>query len=343
MKAIYLERPGNMEGVVYGDRPDPEAGPGEVVLRVRASALNHADLNLIAGQTPTEGLPRVFGLDMAGEVAQVSPTVDWLSEGDRVLVDNRVKCNACDACLSGIDEYCVNQIRLGASIDGGHAQYCKFPAGNAHRIPDWMNFDEAASLPVATHTSWHCLVVRAELQPWDDILIHAAGSGVGSAGLMIANHIGARSIVTAGSDWKLEKAKELGAAEGINYNTTPNFSQRVKELTGGKGVDIVFDSVGAEVWDESLASLKPGGRLVITGTHAGTSYGLNLRLLSGTPLTLLGSGGRSRRSFGEMMRVVNRGGIRGVVGATFPLENAADAYRTMEERNFFGKLVLQTP
>lgn len=343
MKAIYLKCPGDMAGVVYGDRPDPAPRPGEVLLRVRSSALNHADLNLIAGETTTAPLPRIFGMDMAGEVVQINQTTDSLSEGDRVLVDNRIKCNTCEACLAGFDEYCVNQIRLGSNIDGGHAQYCVIPVGNAHRIPDWMDFDEAASLPVATHTAWHCLVVRGNLQPWDDILIHAAGSGVGSAALMIAKHIGARTIVTAGSDWKLDRARELGATEGINYNTVPNFSQRVRDLTGGKGVDIIFDNVGAEVWDESLASLKPGGRLVITGTHTGANYGLNLRLLSNIPLTLIGSGGRSRRSFSEMMRVVKRGGIRGVVSKTFPLENAVEAYRSMEERNFFGKLVLKTP
>ena len=343
MKAIYLEQTGDLGNVKYGDRPEPEAGPGEVVIRVRASALNHADLYIINGRTNTRNLPRIFGLDMAGEVAQVSPTVDWLKEGDRVLVDNRVKCHTCDRCRAGVDQYCPNQMRLGSDIDGGHAQYCVVPAVNAHVIPDWMGFDEAAAFPVATHTSWHCLIERGKLQPWDDILIHAAGSGVGSTAIAIAKHVGARVITTAGSDWKLDKAKEMGADLGINYNTTPNFSKVVREFTDGQGVDIVFDSVGAEVWDESLACIKPGGRLVITGTHSGANYALNLSQLSGTPLSLLGSGGRSKRSFGDMMRVIRTGGIRGVVGKTFPLEDAAEAYRTMESRDFFGKLVLQTP
>ena len=342
MKAVYIEAAGSLDSLIFGDRPDPEAGPGEVVLRVRASALNYSDLMTLSGQGTTK-YPRILGLDMAGEIAQVSPTVEGLKAGDRVLIDNRVKCGTCQQCVLGTDEYCANQYRLGDAVDGGHAQYCVLPAVNAHRIPDWMSFDEAAAFPVAAHAAWHCLVVRAQLQPWEDILIHAAGSGVGSFGLGIAKHIGARVIVTAGSDWKLDRARELGADQGINYNTTPQFSQAVREFTGGTGVDVVFDMVGSAVWEESLKSLKPGGRLVITGTPSGARHDLDLSLLGRTPLTLMGSGGRSRRSFADMMKVVVSGGLRGVVGKAVPLEEAKDAYQTMQDRNFFGKLVLQTP
>ena len=343
MKAVYINQPGGLDSLVYGDRPEPEAGPGEAVLRVRASALNFADLGIISGRSSTRGTPRILGLDMAGEIAQASPAVPGLREGDRVLVDNRVKCGVCEPCINGVDEYCLNQARLGADLDGGHAQYCKVPAINAHKIPQWMSFEEAASLPVAAHTAWHCLVVRGQLKPWDDILIHAAGSGVGSSGLMIAKHIGARVIVTAGADWKLERAKELGADQVINYNATPKFGQLVNEFTDGKGVDMVFDVVGAAVWDQSLLCLKPGGRLVITGTPSGSEYHMDLSLLQTRPLTVMGSGGRSRRCFSEMMRVVSKGGLRGVVGKTFPLEDAVEAHNTIQGRNFFGKLVLVTP
>ena len=343
MKAVYISQPGGLEHITYGDRPEPEAGPGEAVVRVKASALNRADLTLLSGGNRTLGFPRVLGLDMAGEVAQVSPTVSWISPGDRVLVDNRIKCGACESCIQGFDEYCSSQTRLGADVDGGHAQYCVVPAANVHRIPDWMEFEEAASLPVAAHTAWHCVVVRGKLQPWEDILIQAVGSGVGSTALAIAKHTGARVIATAGSDWKLERARELGADQVINYSTTPEFSKRVKELTDGKGVDMVFDVVGAAVWTESLLSLKPGGRLVITGTPSGNRFDLDRSMLQSKPLTLMGSGGRSRRSFTEMMRVIYNGGIRMVVGKTFPLEEAVNALRTLDSRDFFSKLVLQTP
>jgi NADPH:quinone reductase-like Zn-dependent oxidoreductase len=343
MKAVYIAEYGGPEKLVCGDRPDPGARAGEVVVRVRATALNHADLSLRAGRSATGGLPRILGLDMAGEVASLGPGVTGWREGDRVVVENRVKCGTCAPCVLGRDEFCERQKRLGGELDGGHAQYCVVPAVNLQRIPDRIGFDEAATFPLAGHTAWHCLIERVQLQPGEDVLIQAVGSGVGSFGLLMAKGIGARVIATAGSDWKLAKAKELGADEVINYTSTPKFSQRVKELTGGRGVDVVFDCVGASVWDESLASLKPGGRLVITGTTAGSQIPFDLRALQSRPLTLMGSGGRSRRSFAAMMHVVHYGGLRGVVGQTFEMADAARAHEVMAGRDFFGKLVLRVP
>jgi NADPH:quinone reductase-like Zn-dependent oxidoreductase len=153
--------------------------------------------------------------------------------------------------------------------------------------------------------------------------------------------MGARVITTAGVDWKIEKAKELGADEVINYRETSSISEKVKELTNGKGVDLVFDVVGADVWEESLLSLKPGGRLVITGVTSGARTEMNLSILQGRPLHLMGSGGRSRRTFGEMMKLVNQGALHGIVSRVFPLEEVAEAHRTMEARDFFGKLVIE--
>jgi NADPH:quinone reductase-like Zn-dependent oxidoreductase len=343
MKAVYIAEPGGLEKLIYGDRPDPEAGVGEVVVRVRASAVNHADLAIRAGRSATGALPRILGLDIAGEIARLGPGVTGWKEGDRVVVENRVKCGTCQPCVLGRDEYCERQKRLGGELDGGHAQYCKAPAANLQLIPDGMSFEEASTFPLAGHTAWHCLVERVQLQPWEDVLIQAVGSGVGSFGLLMAKGIGARAIVTAGSDWKLAKAKELGADEVINYTTTPKFSQRVKELTGGRGVDVVFDCVGAPVWDESCASLKPGGRLVITGTTGGSQIPFNLSVLQGRPLTLMGSGARSRRSFAAMMHMARYGGLHGVVGKTFDLAETAKAHEVMAGRDFFGKLVLRVP
>ena len=343
MKAVYIAETGGPEKLIFGDRPDPAAGAGEVVVRVRASAVNHADLGIRSGRSATGGLPRILGLDMAGEIAALGPGVAGWKPGDRVVVENRVKCGACLPCVQGRDEYCERQKRLGGELDGGHAQYCAVPAANLQRIPDAMGFEEAATLPLAGHTAWHCLIERVRLQPWEDVLIQAVGSGVGSFGLLMAKGIGARVIATAGSDWKLEKAKALGADETVNYTTTPKFSQRVKELTDGRGVDVVFDCVGATVWDESLASLKPGGRLVITGTTAGSQIPFNLGVLQSRPLTLMGSGARSRRSFAAMMHMVHHGGLHGVVGRVFELADTARAHEVMTGRDFFGKLVLRVP
>ena len=343
MKAVYINEHGGTDKLIYGDRPDPIPGPRDVVLRVRASALNHLDLGFRASGRMRTSLPRVLGCDIAGEVAEVGSEVKGLQAGNRVLVDNRVKCDSCQFCLLGQDQFCSKQIRIGVDWDGGHAEYCRVPAVNVHPIPDSMPFEEAAAIPLAFHTAWHCLVVRGQLQPWETILIQAAGSGVGSAGIQIAKRIGARVITTASKDEKLEKARELGANEVINYRTTPNFSQKVSELTEEKGVDIVFDVVGAAVWEQSLLSLKEGGRLVITGTPSGAEASTNLALLMARHLTLMGSGGRSRRSFAEMMTVINRSELHGMVGHIFPLQEVGKAHEMMASRDFFGKIVIQSP
>ena len=344
MKAVFIEEHGDVDKLIVGERPDPRPGPGEVVIRVRASALNHLDLGVRSGRGRGPGsLPRILGCDMAGEVAELGEGVTGLALSDKVLVDNRVKCVDCTPCLQGQDQYCERQLRIGVDLDGGHAELCSVPAVNVHRFADSMTFEEAAAVPLAFHTAWHCLMVRAELQPWETILVQAGGSGVGSAAIQIAKRIGARVITTAGSDEKLAVARDQGADEGINYRATPEFSRAVLELTGGAGVDVVLDVVGAAVWRENLLSLRPGGRLVITGVTSGSQTDMDLALLQGRPLTLMGSGGRSRRSFAEMMSVINRGELRGVVGRVFELQDVAEAHRVMESRDFYGKLVVRSP
>lgn len=342
MKAVFIGQHGGPEQLTYGDRPEPELAPGEVMLRVRASALNRLDVNLREGRSYRGPLPRIMGCDVAGEIAAISPQAQTaLQLGDRVLLNNRVMCGSCESCRLGLDQYCSNQKRIGVDLDGGHAEYVTAPAGNAHPIPESMSFTEAAALPIVAHTSWHCLITQAQVRPWDDVLIQAAGSGVGSMGIQIAKMVGARVITTAGSDWKLEKARDLGANEVINYRETSDFSQKVREMTGGKGVDLVFDCVGADVWDQSLMCLKPGGRLVITGVTSGARADMDLSLLQSRPLHLMGSGGRSQRTFVDMMKVVHHGSLRGVVGRVFPLEEVAQAHRAMEASDFFGKIVIE--
>ena len=342
MKAVYLQEPGGPEAMVYGDLPDPEVAPGEVMLRVHGSALNRADMGMRSRGRRGQG-PRIMGMDVAGEVVSVSPDANTtLQVGDRVLLENRVKCHACEYCVDGNDQYCTTQLRIGVDLDGGHAEYITAPAINAYEIPDGMSYAEAAAIPLAGHTAWQCMVVQGQVKPWDDVLIQAAGSGVASMAIQIAKMVGARVITTAGSDWKLEEAKKWGADEVINYRETDNISERVKELTDGKGVDLVFDVVGADVWEQNLLSLKSGGRLVITGVTSGARADINLSILQGRPLHLMGSGGRTRRSFGDLMKCVDNGELKGIVGQTFPLTEVPEAHRVMESREFFGKLVIES-
>ncbi len=342
MKAVYLQDPGGPEALVYGDLPDPEVEPGEVMLRVHGSALNRADMGMRnRGRSGTS--PRIMGMDVAGEIVSISPDANTtLQVGDRVLLENRVKCHVCESCMAGLDQYCSTQLRIGVDVDGGHAEYITAPALNTYKIPDSMSFAEAAAIPLAGHTAWQCMVVQGQVRSWDDVLIQAAGSGVASMAIQIAKMVGARVITTAGSDWKLEEAKKWGADEVINYRETDNISERVKELTDGKGVDLVFDVVGADVWEQNLLSLKQGGRLVITGVTSGARTNMDLSILQGRPLHLMGSGGRTRRSFSDLMKCVHNGELKGIVGQTFPLDNVAEAHRVMESREFFGKLVIES-
>ena len=343
MKAVYITEHGGTDKLIYGDRPEPEIAPGEVMIRVRASALNHLDLNLRDGKSYNGALPRTLGCDIAGEITAISPDANsTLKVGDRVILNNRVTCGVCYNCMIGLDQSCSNGKRIGVDLDGGHAEFVTAPAQNAHVIPDAMDFNEAATLPIAAHTVWHCLMTQAQMKPWDTVLVQAAGSGVGSMAIQMAKMVGARVITTAGSQWKLDKAKEWGADEVINYRETPNFSERVKELTGGQGVDVVFDCVGAEIWNENLLSMAPRARLVITGVTSGTQVNMNLALLHNRPLQLMGSGGRSNRTFAEFMKVVRHGSLHGIVANVFPLDNVAAAHQAMEDRDFYGKLVIES-
>ena len=207
-------------------------------------------------------------------------------------------------------------------------------------MPDWLSFEEAAAIPVAFSTAWHMLLCKAQLQMGEDVLVMAGGSGVGSAAIQIAKKAGARVITTASSDEKLDKARALGADEGINYSRE-DFGQRVRELTEGQGVDVVLEHIGSPVWEGCFASLKRGGRFVICGVTAGHMVELHLGQLWTRDLTLIGTGQRPREDFGKIMRMVERKELRGVVDRVMPLEEAVEAHRIMEESSFFGKIVLR--
>ena len=345
MKAVYIQEQGGIEQLVFGDLPEPEPGPGEVLVRLHAAALNHLDIYSRSGANRVRvgPFPHVLGSDMAGEITALGSDVTDKRVGQRVLVDYVIKCGKCDYCALGLDELCRARVDMGVHVWGGYAQYLKAPVQNVHPIPNAMSYQEAAAIPLVFHTAWHCLVTRAGLHQGETVLINAAGSGVGSAAIQVARALNARVLVTAGSDTKLSKAREWGADEGINYTDTPAFSGPVKEMTGGDGVDLVFDSVGTALWDESFASMKRGGRFVTCGVTSGHLASLHLGQLFTRGLTVMGSGGRSRREFADFMRLVHTGVLHGVVGHTFPLEEASEAHWLMESRDFFGKIVLDIP
>ena len=345
MKATYIESQGPPEVLTFGDLPDPYPGPGEAVIRVRATALNHLDTFARAGKNGViiDKFPHILGCDLAGEVAELGAGVEGVKVGDRVMVDYSLPCGKCIVCDAGQDQRCENGGSIGITVNGGYAQYVSVPARNAEVIPDDMDFEEAAAIPLVYKTAWHCLITRCGMLPGEDVLIMAAGSGVGSAAIKLAKMMGARVITTASTEEKLTKARALGADETINYVENPAFSEAVMEMTGGRGVDLVFDSIGASVWDENFKSLKSGGRLVNCGVTGGHRASLRIGRMFTSQVTLMGASTGSRSDFTKVANLVRRGEIRGIVSRTFPLQDAADAHRAMEGRDVFGKLVLTVP
>lgn len=340
MKAVIFNKHGGPEVLEYTDVPDPTIKATEVLVEVKACALNHLDVWARGGLPGIEiPLPHILGNDIAGVVREVGELVSWVNTGDEVMLQPGVSCGHCIECLSGRDNLCRDYDMLGYRRDGGYAQLVAAPAVNVIPKPKKLSWEEAAALPLVTVTAWHMLVTRASVQPGEDVLIHAAGSGVGSIGIQVAKLRGARVIATAGSEEKLRKARELGADEVVNYRNV-DWAKEVKRLTHKRGVDVVFEHTGASTWPGSIASLKPNGRLVTCGATSGFAVQTDLRQVFYRHLTILGSFMGSKAELLEAMKFVENGKIRAVVDQTLPLAEARRAHELMEGRAQFGKLVL---
>ncbi|MCA1629467.1 MAG: zinc-binding dehydrogenase [Acidobacteria bacterium] len=340
MKAVVFRQHGGPEVLEYADAPDPVIRANEVLVEVRACALNHLDVWARGGLPGIEiGLPHILGNDVAGIVREVGEVVDWVRAGDEVLLQPGVSCGHCLECLSGRDNMCAGYDILGYRRDGGYAELVAAPAVNVVAKPKSLSFEEAAALPLVTLTAWHMLVTRARVQPGEDVLVHAAGSGVGSIGIQIAKLRGARVIATAGSDEKLEKARELGADDCVNY-ADADWVREVRRLTAKKGCEVVFEHTGAETWGGSVQSLAKNGRLVTCGATSGYDARTDLRQVFYRHLSLLGSFMGSKAELLEAMKFVERGKIRAVIDRTLPLREARHAHELMQDRAQFGKLVL---
>jgi NADPH:quinone reductase-like Zn-dependent oxidoreductase len=340
MKATIFRQHGGAEVLEYADVDEPRIRANEVLVEVRACALNHLDVWARKGLPGIEiPLPHILGNDIAGVVREAGEVADWVRPGDEVLLQPGVSCGHCAECLRGADNLCPAYDMLGYRRDGGYAELVAAPAVNVIRKPPGLSWEEAAALPLVTVTAWHMLVTRAGVQPGEDVLIHAAGSGVGSIGIQIAKLRGARVIATAGSDEKLEKARSLGADEVINY-TRADWPKEVRRLTNKKGVEVVFEHTGAETWPGSISALARDGRLVTCGATSGYDARTDLRQVFYRHVSLLGSFMGSKAELLDAMKFVERGLIRPVVDRTLPLAEARRAHELMEDRAQFGKLVL---
>jgi NADPH:quinone reductase-like Zn-dependent oxidoreductase len=341
MKAVVFRQHGGPEVLEYTERPSPSINAGEVLVEVRACALNHLDVWARSGlpgiQIP---LPHILGNDIAGVVREAGDLVTWVKPGDEVMLHPGVSCGHCVECLAGRDNLCRDYEILGYRRDGGYAELVAAPGVNVIPKPKNLSWEEAAALPLVTVTAWHMLTTRANVQPGEDVLVHAAGSGVGSIGIQLAKLRGARVIATAGSDEKLAKAKELGADEVLNYSNV-DWPKEVRRLTNKKGVEVVFEHTGAATWSGSIASLKANGRLVTCGATSGYAAETDIRQIFYRHLTILGSFMGSKAELLEAMKFIETGKIRAVVDQVLPLAEARRAHELMEDRAQFGKLVLR--
>lgn len=324
----------------YTEVSTPTIKPNEVLVQVRACALNHLDVWVRGGlpgiQVP---FPHILGNDISGIVREVGELVTWVHAGDEVLLQPGVSCGHCVQCLSGQDNLCLEYDILGYSRNGGYAEFVAAPGVNVIPKPKDLSWTEAAAVPLVTLTAWHMLVTKARLQPGEDVLIHAAGSGVGSIGIQIARLFGARVIATAGSEEKRAKAKELGAHDVVDY-TRDDWPKVVRQLTARKGVDVVFEHTGAATWSGSIAALRNNGRLVTCGATSGYDAKTDLRQVFYRQLNLLGSFMGSKAELLTAMKFFESGQLQPVVDQVLPLAEARRAHELMEDRAQFGKLVL---
>jgi NADPH:quinone reductase-like Zn-dependent oxidoreductase len=338
MKAVRIHEFGGPEVLRYEDVPDPRPRQDQVLVRIKACALNHIDLWIRKG-LPGVTLPHILGADIAGEIAEVGEYITGFKPGQRVLLAPMHFCNHCARCVAGLQNQCPEFTVLGNRVDGGNCELIAMPAVNIIPIPDSLDFNQAASLPLVFTTAWHMLVGRANIRPGQTVLVLGASSGVGIAAIQIAKLFNARVITTAGDETKLEKARGLGADYGINHYQR-KISEEVRKITNKEGVDIVIEHVGSATWDESVKCLKPAGTLVTCGATTGFAAGIDLRFLFSRQLSLLGSYMGTMAELREAVGHVFAGRLKPVVDRVFPLQEIRAAHEYLEKSRMFGKVVL---
>jgi NADPH:quinone reductase-like Zn-dependent oxidoreductase len=340
MKAVVFDRTGGPEVLELREVPDPKAAADEVVLDVKAVGMNHLDLWVRSGAIGLEvEMPHILGSDVVGVAREVGAGVRHVKPGDKVLVLPTLSCGTCAQCMAGDDNLCRFYDLVGRRRNGGYAERVAVPGANCLPYPENLSWEQAAAVPVVFLTAWHMLVTRARLAPGEDCLVIGAGSGVGSAAVQMARLLGARVIATAGSEAKLERAKALGAHEVVNHRSA-DVTAEVRRLTGKKGVEVVFEHVGGPIFEQSVAALARNGRLVTCGATIGHRVSLDLNVLFGRHLSLLGSWMGRKSELLQALEFVRAGALVPVVDTVLPLEKAREAHERLESGATFGKVVL---
>ena len=340
MKAVRIHEHGGPDVLRLEEIAEPRIQPDEILLRVRAVALNHLDLFVRGGLPGIRfPMPHILGSDIAGEVLAVGGLCRRIQPGQRVLLAPGLSCRQCPACFEGRDNECRRFTLFGTGAPGGYREQMAAPEYSAIPIPDAMTFEQAAAAPLVFLTAWHMLFARARLQPAEDVLVLAASSGVGMAAVQIAKLFHCRVIATAGGEEKAARARALGAGHVIDHYAQ-DIAAEVRKLTGKRGVDVVLEHVGEATWQKSLASLAPNGRLVTCGATTGYDVRIDLRYLFSRRQSVLGS---YMGTLGELHRVLGfvfRGQLEPVIDSVFPLDEVRAAHQRLERREQFGKIVL---
>ncbi len=345
MKAFVFEEHGGVEKLKPVEMPDPIPGPKEAVVMVKACALNHLDIWVREGLPgkPTIPMPHIGGCDVSGVIESLGPgsSDPILKPGLPVLVAAGISCGECDYCRKHLDPLCKKFNVLGFQRQGGLSEKVLVPTRNLIPLPASSRYplSDWAAFPLVFTTAWNMLMEKAKLQPGETVLIHAAGSGIGSAAIQVAKAVGARILTTVGEDWKEAEARKLGADEVINYKKE-DFEKRVKELTENRGVDLVFEHIGPEVFAQSLRCLAPGGRIVTCGSTSGPDITFNMRALFSKNIAIYGNYMGSLGGLKKAVEWAEAGKLRPLVGKNFPLAQTREAQQCMLDRNFFGKIVV---
>jgi NADPH:quinone reductase-like Zn-dependent oxidoreductase len=342
MRAALFRQHGGPEVMEVAEVPDPVPGPGQVLVRIRAAALNHLDLWVRRGLPALKvAFPHVLGGDACGVVAGLGPGAQGVKEGDRVVINPGLTCGRCARCLSGHDNLCAQFKMVGEHTWGVEAELIALPAVNVALAPPGPSDAELAAIPITYMTAWQMLIDKARVERHETVLVMAAGSGVGVAAIQIAKLQGAHVIAASSSDDKLARARALGADETVRYGEGIDLGAELKRMTGRKGVDVVIESLGGPLFPVLVRALAQGGRLVTCGNTAGWEATIDLRYVFWRQLSILGSTIAPKSHLLALLRLVGEGKLKAIVDRVLPLDQVVEAHRVLEGRGAFGKVVLQ--
>jgi NADPH:quinone reductase-like Zn-dependent oxidoreductase len=342
MKAVYFHTHGGPEVLEYGEIERPEPNSGEVQVRLRASALNHADLWTRRGWPGIKlEYPHILGADGAGEISCVGEGVNDFMAGDRVVINSSISCGECSLCKSGRDNLCRDWHLLGESLRGTYAEYVVVPSRNVIKLPNGFDYRQAAAAGLIFHTAWHSMVTRGNVQEGETVLIIGASGGVNHASIQIAKYLGAKVIVIGSSAEKCKFAESLGADFLIDRSKEENWSKTVYMATEKQGVDVVIDNVGAGTMPLGMRAARKGGRILTVGNTAGPTFEIDNRYIFGKHLTIIGSTMGTESDFKEVMNLVFQGKLKAALDHDYPLEEAAQAQIRLEVGKQLGKITLE--